>query len=80
MDHHRRIRTVRQRQDIRRLKSRWIDRLAAMPPQKRFAILAAIDEFTRAENGTDADAAGDRDRGHIPYHHRFRLMLEEEKL
>jgi hypothetical protein len=31
------------------------------------------------QNGTDADAAGDRDRGHIPYHHRFRLMLEEEK-
>jgi hypothetical protein len=43
-------------------------------------LLAVIDEFTRAENGTDADAAGDRDRGHIPYHHRFRLMLKEEKL
>lgn len=46
--------TYRERQDIRRLKKRWIDRLTAMPPQKRYAVLAAIDEFTRADNGTAA--------------------------
>ena len=31
-----------------------IDRLTAMPPQKRYAVLAAIEEFTRADNGTAA--------------------------
>lgn len=48
--------TFRQRQDIRRQKDRWIAKLRAMPSQKRFAILAATDEFKRLDrNGTNAD-------------------------
>ena len=66
--------TFRQRQDIRRQKDRWIARLRAMPSQKRFAILAATEEFKRLDlSGTNADershngtAADSRDAAELP--------------
>lgn len=47
--------TFRQRQDIRRQKERWIAKLRNMPPQKRFAILAATEEFKSYRDGIYAD-------------------------
>lgn len=35
----------RERQDIKRQKERWINRLENMPPTKRYAMLSAIDSY-----------------------------------
>lgn len=56
----------RKRQDIKRQKERWLAKLSKMPSQRRYAMLAAIEEFncstttaempTSAENGKAAVA------------------------
>jgi DNA adenine methylase len=46
----------RKRQDIKRQRDRWLNRLAAMPAQQRYAMFSAIEEFRgRADDGNDAD-------------------------
>jgi len=45
----------RKRQDIRRQQERWLRKLETMPAQKRYAMLAAIEEFKRSRSGEGAD-------------------------
>ena len=47
--------TYRERQDIRRQQDRWKAKLAAMPSQRRYAILAATNEFRNDRTGVFAD-------------------------
>lgn len=44
----------RKRQDIKRQKERWIAKLGKMPSQRRYAMLAAIEEFNRSMHGENA--------------------------
>lgn len=57
-DYHFLGRDRRERQDIKRQKARWIARLRKMPAHKRYAMLAAIDEY-KEKFLTDGEAAGD---------------------
>jgi len=45
----------RQRDNIKRQRQRWVNNFKSMSPQKRYAILAALEEI-RSENGENADA------------------------
>lgn len=44
----------RERQDLNRMRKRWIAKLKAMPPVKRHALFAAIQDFTIAAHGDSA--------------------------
>ena len=47
----------RERERIKRKKTRWVERLKTMPDAERYAVLAAIDELTRPVGLVEFDAA-----------------------
>jgi DNA adenine methylase len=53
----------REREQITRQKKRWLAKLAAMPLQRRYALLSAIEEFSAAGIARNGDAAGDTQIG-----------------
>lgn len=46
----------RERLDIKRQKDRWLKKLKAMPPQRRYAMLSAIDDFKRSADGENTNS------------------------
>lgn len=44
----------RERQNVKRQSARWLARLAKMPPQRRYAMLAAIEKHKESFTGGEA--------------------------
>lgn len=52
--------TFRDRQDIKRQKERWLNRLGKMDSQKRFALLSAIEDYRNGENADNRSSIGEK--------------------